>query len=649
MKTALVNSRIGILTGIIFTICAMNLHSQNPQHVYTGTGGTIGNVGPFGTTGNTRKMWVFTPSNFTPSAPAGYITAIYFRVNASPTSSTFTNLLIQMGATTLSSFTAGPYPTTIDTVFFATSHTVNIISSGPWMKITFQTPFYFNGTSNFLVDARQGGYTSGITLQQQTVTGTCLFGPASTPTASLTDRLVEFGFDLIPGGTDAGLEGFVSPPDTVCAGSLPVTVTLKNFGPNALSGASLHWTLNNIPQPAYNWTGNLAVNATTNVTVGSGTFAQGANNSVKVWVNNPNNVPDTVHSNDTVFKPEVFGRPAPQLSLNDTTLQICQGDTATIVGLLTGTPPWTLILNDGSTNTTFSNVLTPAFTTHVFPSSSKTYTFTSVADATGCMNTAGPKVVVNVHPAPTATITPVGTTAACDGDSVSLMATVGLNFTYQWYKNGVAVNDMTGYVAHIKSGGAYTVKVISPFGCAGVSAPVSVVIHTLPAVFLGNDTTVAPGASVPLNAGPGFNTYLWSTGATAQMISVDTNGYGTGVRTIWVEIRDNNYCKGSDTIKINFTSNPGIDNAHQLMAVKVVPNPTSGRFDLHLQNLMSDEFFLEIFSTDGRLLFRQMIVNHAYNTIIGIDPGYLPVGIYHLKICNPRGEFISMAKLVVDN
>jgi hypothetical protein len=536
MKTGIFTSWIGslIIAGLLLT--AYQAVSQTPQYIFSGPGSVIGNVSPFGTTGNTRKLWIFKPSNFVPAAPAGLISAIYFRTSASPTSSTYTNLLVKMGPTALNTFVTGPYPATpMDTVFFAVSHTVSIITSGPWLKITFQTPYFYDGSTNFIVDVTQGGYTSAITIQQQTVTGTCLYGPGTSTTGTVADRLVEFGFDLIPGSTDVGLEAFVGLPDTVCAGSLPVTVSMKNHGPNTMGSATINWTLNNVLQLPFTWTGTLAVNATTNVTIGTALIPQGTTSSITAWVGSPNGGIDTIKSNDTIYKPEIHAVPAPQVSLNDTLLVICQGDTTVISGTLTGSPPWNLVINDGTTNIPVNNIISPIFAIPLTPTLNKTYTITSLSDASGCAATPGVSLQVIVQIAPAATITPVGNTAACQGDSVSLMASIGLNFTYDWYKDGVAVTGATSYVLHTKTSGNYSVKVTSPFGCSNLSAPLSVVIHPLPSVFLGNDTNVVPGATVILNAGPGFNSYQWSTGAVTQSITVDTAGHGPGIQTIWVE------------------------------------------------------------------------------------------------------------------
>ncbi len=622
------------------------VQGQTPQYIFSGPGSTIGNVSPFGTTGNTRKQWIFKPSNFLPAPPAGYITDIYFRVGSSPASSTYTNLMVRMGTTTLNTFVAGPFITAgTDTVFFASSHTVNIISSGPWLKITLQTPFFFNNSSNFLLDVSQGGYTSGITIYQQTVTGTCLYGPSGAATASVQDRLVEFGFEMVPGTTDVGLEGFASFPDTLCEGNKPVVVVLKNHGPNALASATINWKVNNILQPVYNWSGSLATNASTNVTLGSYTFMQGTSYNIEAYVSGPNGAVDTINSNDTIYKTGITVMPSPFITLTDTAKVICQGDSVTIGGILTGSPPWNLVISDGTVNLPVSNITSSTFSISFTPTTTKTYTIVSIMDATGCENTSGPHVTVTVQAAPGATITPMGSTAACSGDSVTLMATIGLNFTYQWYKDGVILPGATNYVLNALSGGAYTVKVTSPIGCSSTSAPLNIVIHPLPVVFLGNDTNLAPGAHITLDAGPGFNSYNWSTGATSQTLYVDTAGHGLGIQTIWVAVQDNNYCTGRDTIKVNFVHNPGIAEGYTDATVRIIPNPTDGKFELHLAGFGPGTMNLQLFTHDSRLVYESSFVLKHPIERITVDPGRLPEGVYLLKL--DRGQGTVIRRVVV--
>ena len=619
--------------------------AQTPQ--YTFSGGTVtGNVSPFGSSSNTQKQWLFNSTNFTPAPTTGFITTIYFRTSASPTSSTYTDLLVMMGHTTLTGFTPGPFITAgMDTAFYAASAPVTIIPSGPWLPITLQTPFFYDGTSNFIVSVSRTGFTSGITIQQQTITGRSLYGPKGTTSASVQDRLVEFGFDLLPGSSDIGLEGFVNLPDTICEGTAPVTVTLKNHGPNTVAGATIEWKVNGVAQPSYSWSGSLAANATTNVTIGSYPFAHGINYSIIANSKDPNGVADTITHNDTILKPEIIVKPSPSVALLDSIITICQGDTALISGTLTGTPPWDLVVSDGTTNIPVTNITNPLFVIAVTPTSTKTYSITSITDGTGCENTSAPSVTVSVQAAPPAVITPLASTAACAGDSVILMASIGLNFSYTWYKDGVVLPGDTTYVLAAKTGGDYSVLIANPIGCSSLSAPVTVTIHPLPAVFLGNDTAVLPGTSLLLDAGSGFNSYLWSTGATSQSISVDSSGTGIGVKTIWVNVTDNYYCPGGDTININFTNHPGINEAFANAGMQVIPNPSDGRIELLLENIPAGSYEVELFSPDGKLIYRSK--HQLNNNRINLDLSHVANGVYLLKVTGNAGAVTE--RIIIGN
>jgi hypothetical protein len=640
MKSSITLCRLVAVMITVALIKAGAVHSQVPQYTFLGTS-LISNTIPFATAASSsnKRQWVYYPSNF-PGAPSGYITKIYLKASA-VVNPNFTGFLIRMGNTNLTTLST-TFVTNLDTVLYASSISFSSIT-GNWIPITLQTPWFYDATSNFIVEGSHQGYSPGFSVMQTTLTGRSVFGNSSSATGSLQDRLADFGFDLIPGSTDVGLEAFVGLPDTVCAGSLPVTVSMKNHGPNTMGSATINWTLNNVLQLPFTWSGTLAVNATTNVMIGTALIPQGTVSSIKAWVGNPNGGTDTINSNDTIYKPEIHAVPAPQVSLNDTLLVICQGDTTVISGTLTGSPPWNLVINDGTTNIPVNNIISPIFAIPLTPTLNKTYTITSLSDASGCAATPGVSLQVIVQIAPVATITPVGNTAACQGDSVSLMASIGLNFTYDWYKDGIVITGATSYVLHTKTSGNYSVKVTSPFGCSNLSAPLSVVIHPLPSVFLGNDTNVVPGATVILNAGPGFNSYQWSTGAATQSIAVDTAGYGPGIQTIWVVVRDNNYCLGSDTIKINFVNNPGIEERYSLPSVTIIPNPADDLATICLSGNTTAEVIVKIFSNDGRLI--RQVSEFATEGKLMLDVANLPAGQYLLKISSEH--FSSTGRLMI--
>ncbi len=106
-------------------------------------------------------------------------------------------------------------------------------------------------------------------------------------------------------------------------------------------------------------------------------------------------------------------------------------------------------------------------------------------------------------------------TTLCEGNSVVLNAGAGFD-SYSWSTGA------TGQTISVSTAGTYSVTV-SDGACTAIDAK-DVDVDVAISVDIGNDTTICEGNSVVLNAGAGFDSYSWSTGATGQTISVSTTG-----------------------------------------------------------------------------------------------------------------------------
>ncbi|PLX31762.1 MAG: hypothetical protein C0600_04790, partial [Ignavibacteria bacterium] len=116
-------------------------------------------------------------------------------------------------------------------------------------------------------------------------------------------RVEMYYSSAVTGPNDAGIYSIDSPVD-FCAGQHDVKATLKNFGTNQLTSATINWTLNGTPQTAYNWTGmldtlNLASRQTQVTLASNMTFQSGVPYTIAAWTTMPNGVTDTVTSNDS--------------------------------------------------------------------------------------------------------------------------------------------------------------------------------------------------------------------------------------------------------------------------------------------------------------------------------------------------------------
>ncbi|MBP6334362.1 MAG: T9SS type A sorting domain-containing protein [Bacteroidia bacterium] len=81
--------------------------------------------------------------------------------------------------------------------------------------------------------------------------------------------------------------------------------------------------------------------------------------------------------------------------------------------------------------------------------------------------------------------------------------------------------------------------------CSSDRIAVVATVLPIPSVNLGNDTAVAAGNSVVFNAGAGFSSYLWSSGATTQSVTASvTDCY-------FVTVSNAFGCENSDTVCLN--------------------------------------------------------------------------------------------------
>ena len=126
----------------------------------------------------------------------------------------------------------------------------------------------------------------------------------------------------------------------------------------------------------------------------------------------------------------------------------------------------------------------------------------------------------------TASITPTVSPANCAGNNILLTCTNSGNITYQWYLNGTAISGATSNTYTASQSGNYQVAITNTV-CTDFSNQVTLTFNALPqapVVTSSGNLTQCLGGSVVLNATPGYSSYLWSTGATSQSISVNGSG-----------------------------------------------------------------------------------------------------------------------------
>lgn len=169
----------------------------------------------------------------------------------------------------------------------------------------------------------------------------------------------------------------------------------------------------------------------------------------------------------------------------------------------------------------------------------------------------------------------------CNDDTIHLNAPPGfLNYTWSPGYNTSSTSEQD-IIVDPAADTSYFIKGEKSPGCFGFDT-VRILVRHSPPINLGVDTGFCIGANLTLDAGTGFSQYLWSTGMTAQQITVNTaNKYFVAGTTI-------EGCRSYDTIDVKMNALP---------VVTLDPNPNLCKDDTRI--LDAGEGFVTYLWNDG--------------------------------------------------
>ncbi len=200
---------------------------------------------------------------------------------------------------------------------------------------------------------------------------------------------------------------------------------------------------------------------------------------------------------------QVIVNPLPVVNITND-LTVCSGDSAMLNAYGGTAYNW----NSGQTTSTIT----------VAPTSTRTYTV-AISDANSC--SVSRSVTVTVAARPNASVSLSGPATFCADRTLTMTASSGTGYTYQWYKNNLAVAGATNQQLIVSTSGNYLARV-SVNGCSKNSDQISVVVNPLPSATASNDTTICSGDTIALYASGG-TAYQWSNGSTGNTIAVAPN------------------------------------------------------------------------------------------------------------------------------
>lgn len=274
---------------------------------------------------------------------------------------------------------------------------------------------------------------------------------------------------------------------------------------------------------------------------------------------------------------------------------LCAGDSVVLSGSGAITYTW----NNGIVNNT---PFTPA---------GSLVCIVTGTDVNTCSNT--DTTIVTVNPLPNVNGGPDQT--SCNGNTVTLSGSGAASYTW----TGGVTNNIP-FVPSFSSN--YTVTGTDLNGCSNTDE-VFVNLGVDPVFSLGADI-VQLNPPVLLDAGIGWTSIEWSTGATTQTINVNSNA------TLICTVTNADGCTATDTISVWFTAGIAEDSL-QPVRFSLYPNPNDGLFNIEIHHLVTDDLWIEIFDIQGRIVYSQPSISVDQNYIQLMNLEQLRAGMYTVR------------------
>ena len=181
-----------------------------------------------------------------------------------------------------------------------------------------------------------------------------------------------------------------------------------------------------------------------------------------------------------------------------------------------------------------------------------------ITDQNGCMSAAASNSInINVITPPVPTISVSGNTSICNGDSVLFTSSAGKY--YQWYFNGIKINNSTSQNIYATANGNYTVAVTYSTGCTANSAAANLTVYTIPTPVINyKSLIICQGSNLTLSTTPGLAYYQWYLNGN-QINGANSATYYTSLAGNYNVITFNSIgCNSplSNTVQLTSTSIP---------------------------------------------------------------------------------------------
>jgi hypothetical protein len=233
-------------------------------------------------------------------------------------------------------------------------------------------------------------------------------------------------------------------------------------------------------------------------------------------------------------------------------------------------------------------------------------------------------------------------TSTCIGGSIQLMATPYGSYDttiYSWQTADPDVFTSEEQNPMITPNESAWYFVVLQDTAATAADSIFITVFPLPDVNLGADTIVCQNGVFTLNAENPGSTFLWSTGATTQTISINPADFPVGNQTFSVEVTSVNMCTKSDSRLVEIRDCSAIDENEALVGFEIYPNPSQGIFTVSVNSESIQSADLRIINASGIVVFEQKNISIQNTFSTKINLATQPQGVYLIELTNGKQHF----------
>jgi hypothetical protein len=216
-------------------------------------------------------------------------------------------------------------------------------------------------------------------------------------------------------------------------------------------------------------------------------------------------------------------------------------------------------------------------------------------------------------------------TSICAGTSTTLVGSPS---------GGVFSANGTGGVFNGTGAGTFDVTYTVTSTCGTAIDTVSITVNANPVTSItpSNPTICAGGVTAVTLAGtPAGGTFTVQSGVASALTGNSFNPASTGSWVIVYTFTNASGCPDTSNINFNVNCTVGLNDLSKgVAAIQVLPNPTSGNFDLNISNA-ADKATIKLLSFDGRLLSTEKVDLNQSNTVKMNIANYAN-GIYFVNV-----------------